>query len=235
MRSTKEQLRNRGFAFEDDVTAYINCGEDELLALLRDENAFKRTISVRLLSEHPKEEYIPLFCEMLSSGERLYTKLELQRVLKSYGEKSIPYLIPLLGTIGKNHHKKVELIDLDKKSYPCPRDIVGMILIRVGPSVFSELEKLLAEDTNLKQIYEAIDIIGHITWNYRDFSMEKPLLAYYAKHKDNEFIRWKIVRAFQSFHSTEIREILGNIIRTDHNQVIAEEAKRSIDRIENRI
>ena len=235
MKSTKAQLKNRGFASDEDILPYKNYKENELLKLLQDKNAYKRTISVKLLSENPKEKYIPLFCEMLKSNEKLYTKLELQNSLKNYGEKSIPYLIPLLGTIGNNQHKKVEIIDLNKKSYPCPRDIVAMILIRIGPKVFPELNKLLAEDKNIKQIHEAIDIIGHITWNFKDYSMEKILLEYYKKHKDNEFVRWKIIRAFQSFNSNEVKNILENSVKTETNKVITEEAKRSINRIENRV
>jgi hypothetical protein len=154
--------------------------------------------------------------------------------LKEYGEKSIPYLIPLLGTIGNNQHKKIEIIDMGKKSYPCPRDVVAMILIRIGPKVFQELQRILIEDKNKNQIHEAIDIIGHITWNFKDYSMEKVLLEYYNKHKENEFIRWKITRAFQSFNSIEIKNILENIIKTDINKIIMEEANRSINRIENR-
>ena len=140
-----------------------------------------------------------------------------------------------MGTIGNNQHKKVEIVDINKKSYPYPRDIVAVILIRIGPNVFSELKKMLVEDKSIKQIHEAIDIIGHITWNFNDYSMEKTLLDYYEKHKDNEFIRWKIVRAFQSFNSREIKNILRNLIKIESNKIIAEEAKRSINRIENRV
>jgi len=233
-KSTNEQLKKRGFAFDEDIVLYKNYTENELLKLLRDKNAYKRTIAVKLLSGNPKEEYMPIFCEILKSKEKLYTKLELQNTLKNYGEKAIPYLIPLLGTIGSNQHKKVEIVDINKKSYPCPRDIVGMILIRIGAKVFPELKKLLTEDKNTKQIYEAIDIIGHITWNYKDYGMEKELLEYYNKHKDDEFIRWKIIRAFQSFNSEEIKQILENTIRTDNNQIIVEEAKRSINRMKRR-
>ena len=235
MKSTNEQLRNRGFAFDEDIALFQKCNENELLKFLHDKEAYKRTISIKLLSKNPKEKYIPIFCEMLKSNEKLYTKLELQNSLKNYGEKSIQYLIPLLGTIGNNQHKKVEIVDINKKSYPCPRDIVAMILIRIGPKVFPELKELLVEDENIKQIHEAIDIIGHITCNFNDCSMEKTLLEYYKKHKDNEFIRWKIVRAFQSFNSKEIRNVLENLIKTESNNIILEEVKRSINRIDNKV
>ena len=235
MKSTRKQLLNRGFAFEEDIESFKNLTEKDLLDLLKDKDAFKRTISVNLLSKSRKEKLIPIFCEMLKSGEKLYTKLELQNALKEYGETSIPYLVPLLGTIGNNQHKKIEIIDLKKKSYPCPRDIVGMILSRIGPKVFPELKKLLTLDKNRNQINEAIDIIGHITWNFNDNSMEKPLLDYYNKHKNNEFIQWKIIRAFQSFNSMEIMKILKTTVKNHQNKVIVEEAKRSINRIESRI
>jgi hypothetical protein len=230
MKSTNEQLKNRGFAFDDDIKLYKNYNENELLTLLQDKEAYKRTIAIQLLSKYNKENYIKLFCETLKTEKKLYTKIELCTVLENYKEKAIPYLMSLLGTIGKNQHKEIEIIDLDKKSYPLPRDIVGRILIRIGPKVFPEINKLLAEDKNINQIYEAIDVIGHITWNYKDYSMENTLLEYYKKHKDNEFIEWKIVRAFQSFISNEIKNILEKIITIHKNETIKEEAKRSIKR-----
>jgi hypothetical protein len=64
--------------------------------------------------------------------------------------------------------------------------------------------------------------------------MEQTLLEYYDRHKENEFVRWKVIRAFQSFNSIEIKNILKNVICTDPNKVIAEEAKRSLCRIEDR-
>ena len=166
MKSTNEQLKNRGFAFEEDIELFKKYGENELLKLLQDKDAFKRTISVRLLSKNLKGKYLPLFCEMFRLEKKLYTKIELQKALAKYGEKSIPYLIPLLGTLGNNQHKKIEIVDINKKSYPCPRDIVGMILIRIGPKVFPELKRILLENKNTNQIPEAIDVIGHITWKY---------------------------------------------------------------------
>ena len=232
MKSTKEQLLKRGFVFEEDAALFTNCKENELVKLLYDKDAYKRTISVRLLSKNPKDKYIPIFCEMLKTREKLYTKLELQKALKEYGEKSISYLIPLLGTIGNNQHKKPGMVDLNKKSYPCPRDIIAMILIRIGPKVFPELKKLLRKDKNAEQINEAIDIIGHIARNFNDCSMEKTLLDYYYKHHDNEFIQWKLIRAFQSFNSPEIITILKQTIKENKNAIMAEEAKRSLNRIE---
>jgi HEAT repeat protein len=231
MKSTNEQLKNRGFAFDEDIILYKNYNEKELLKLLQDKEAYKRTIAVKLLSNYKKENHIQLFCETLKRENKLYTKIELCTILESYGEKAILCLMPLLGTIGKNQHTKIELVDINKKSYPLPRDIVGRILIRIGPKVFPELKKILLEDKNINQIPEAIDVIGHITCNHKDYSMEKNLLKYFNKNKGNEFIEWKIVRAFQAFKSQEIKNILENIIKTHKNKIITDEAKRSMARM----
>jgi hypothetical protein len=235
MKSTNEQLKDRGFAFEEDIVLYKNYNENELLKLLRDKEAYKRTIAVKLLSNYDKENHIKIFCETLKTEKKLYTKIELCNALEKHNGKAIPYLIPLLGTIGKNQHTKIEIADINKKSYPLPRDIIGRILIRIGPKVFPELKKIISENKNLKQIYEAIDVIGHITWNYKNYEMENTLVEYYQKNKANEFMEWKLVRAFQSFNSPETKEILENIIKTHKNKIIVEEAKRSIKRIGNKI
>ena len=91
------------------------------------------------------------------------------------------------------------------------------------------------QNKNVSQIIESMEVIGHITWNYKNYEMEKTLVAYFHKNRGKEFLEWKLVRAFQSFPSIEIKKILKNVIRTHKNKVIIEEAKRSIKRIESRI
>jgi hypothetical protein len=231
MKSTKEQLRNRGFVFDEDLLLYENYIEDVLLKLAQDKEAYKRTIAIKILSNYHKDKYLPLFCETLRTEKKLYTKMELCAALENYGEKSIPYLMPLLGTIGNNRHNKIDIIDLRKKSYPLPRDIVARILIRIGTRVFPELKKILVENENKIQIPNAIDVVGHITWNYKDYSLENVLKECWKKNNGNKFIEWKIIRAFQSFNSIEIISILENVIKTHKNKIIVEEAKRSMNRI----
>jgi hypothetical protein len=131
MKSTNEQLKGRGFVSEKDLSEYKNYIENDLIKLLQDREAYKRTIAVKLLSEVKKENYIELFCEILKTEKKLYTKIELCKALEKYNGKVIPYLIPLLGSIEKNQHNKIEIIDINKKSYPLPRDIIGRILIRI--------------------------------------------------------------------------------------------------------
>jgi hypothetical protein len=65
--------------------------------------------------------------------------------------------------------------------------------------------------------------------------MEKILVDYFHGNRGNEFLEWKLVRAFQSFNSIEVKVILKNVIANHKNKVIVEEAKRSIKRIEGRV
>jgi hypothetical protein len=226
-----DNLKNLENIFDEDLINYKELPEKDVVNLLRDKEAYKRTIAVKILSQYNKEQYIPLFCEVLKIEKKLYTKLELCTALENYEEKAVPYLMPLLGAIGNNQHNKIEIIDINKKSYPLPRDIIGRILIRIGPRIFPEIKNILLRDENPRQIHEAIDIIGHITWNYKNYSLEKALIEYYRNHKNNEFLEWKIIRAFQSFKSNEIKSILNEIIKSYKNKTIHEEAKRSLKRI----
>jgi hypothetical protein len=234
LKSSEEQLKGRGYVTDGDIEKYTGLNENDLVQLLHNKEAYKRTIGIRLLSAYKKEKYIPLFCGLLKTEKKLYTKIALCDSLIQYDEKAIPYLLPLIGTIGNNRHTKIAAADIHKKSYPLPRDIAGRILIRIGPAVFPELEKIITENTNTSQVYEAIDVIGHIAWNYRDYRLEKALIGVYNKNQNDEFLEWKIIRAFQSFNSPEVKTILEKTRRTGRNKILAEEAKRSLMRIEGR-
>ncbi|MDR3343777.1 MAG: hypothetical protein LBT14_13560 [Treponema sp.] len=231
MKSNKEQLQSRGFVTDDDLLVYNTLNESQLI---ESKEPQKRTIGIKLLSKYNKEEYIPLFCKLLEKENKLYTKIALCDALIEYKEKSVPFLLPLVGTIGNNQHKKIEIIDLDKKSYPLPRDIIARILIRIGPKVFPEIKEIIKLNKNHNQITELIDVVGHISWNFNDTSLENILIEFYNKNKEHEFMVWKIIRAFQSFNSQKVIDILENTIKTNKNDVIVAEAKRSIKRIKER-
>lgn len=231
MKSSTEQLRQRGFAPEGEELKYTESGEQVVMKLLSDRDAYKRTIGIRLISKNKKEKYLPLLCKMLEKENKLYTKIALCECLEEYGETAIPYLIPLLGTIGDNQHKEIKIADLDKKSYPLPRDIAARVLIRIGPGVFPGLRKILKDNKNRDRISEAIDVIGHVTWNFHDCSMEDVLVDFYYKNIQDEFLVWKLIRSFQSFHSKQIKDILEDTVKNHGHEVIVKEAKRSLDRI----
>jgi HEAT repeat protein len=234
MKSTTEQLRSRGYATENDLLSLINKDETELQKLTKDPKPWVRTAAVRALGHTLNTENIPFVVKLLAKETMLYTKLEICDQLISYGIVSLPYLLPYIGKIGKNQHKKPSLVDLRKQSFPLPRDIVARVIIRIGPQALFELEKILTNGDN-DQIYEAIDTIGHIAYNYNDLRSEENLFKLLVSKRENEMIQWKVIRAFQAFPSSTVVEFLGEIIKDCADVLIVEEAKRSLFQIRKRI
>ena len=229
MKSNDLQLKNRGYLSDNDLNSFKSLSESDLLQLLINGAPHERTAGIKLLSRTKNVQYLPNFCSILLKEKKLYVKLALCEAFVILGNDSIPSLVPLMGKIGNNQHKIIKLIDLNKNSFPLPRDIIARILIRFGTSVLSFMETVLKEGEYC-QVTEAIDVIGHVAWNYNDYSKEKILIDLYKNSTDN-LIRWKLVRSFQSFISDSISNILETIIKNDPNEIIRKEAKRSIDRI----
>jgi HEAT repeat protein len=232
MKSTSEQLVSRGFLSVEEAEKYRALPEEQLVDLLCSANPAERTAAARVLSESGKKEYLPLFCEGLKTETKLYTKIELCEAIGSFADAAIPFLVPLLGTIGTNQHTQPVIADLGKKCYPLPRDIAARILMRLGSCVLPEMERCL-EEGDRTQKSEAIDVIGYTAWNFGDVRSEKKLLDLYAGSEDS-LIRWKIVRAFQSFGSKEVVEMLSSLAEHAADCVIQKEARRSLDRIAQR-
>ncbi len=233
LKSNAEQLRQRGFASDNDVLEYADSGEQKIMELLSSREAYKRTIGIKLLSKQKNEKHLPLLCETLKTEKKLYTKIALCECLGLFEEPVGLVAVRQVGR-GDDHVKEISIVDLDKKSFPLPRDISARILIRIGPGVFSELKKLLQENKNRKQITEAVDVIGHVAWNFHDFSMEDTLLDFFHKNTQDDFTIWKLIRSFQSFPSAKVITILEDVIANHHHEVIVKEAERSLDRIKRR-
>ncbi|MDD7793569.1 HEAT repeat domain-containing protein [Clostridium sp. 'White wine YQ'] len=53
------------------------------------------------------------------------------------------------------------------------------------------------------------------------------------KYRDYEIIRWKVVRAFESYKTENAIKILKEIMKNDNNEIIKNVAKRSLDIINN--
>jgi len=72
--------------------------------LINSKEAYKRTISVRLLSTlNTDDDYIiTLLCEKLTQEKKLYTKIEICNALSSMGTKAAKVMVKYLGKIGKN-------------------------------------------------------------------------------------------------------------------------------------
>ncbi len=233
MKSSKKQLEERGFVSDEDLINQKNISDEELLKLLNSPIPVDRTIGAKISIGKRNEKFLPKMCELIIIETKLYTKIALSEAIIKYGILSLKYLLPLLGKIGNNQHKKIDLVDLKKKSYPLPRDLAARIIIRIGEPALPFLEEIILSGTYLQKL-EAIDAIGHIAFNFKQYRSEKYLHFLLKENIDNELVVWKIIRAFQAFCSKEVEEQLKNIIEKNDNKILVEESKRSLRQIEKR-
>lgn len=231
MKSNIKQLQNRGYAAGEEPDKYRSLNDNEIIDLLKSENAVERTIGAVITGERRIPGSLPLLCELLKIEKKLYTKIALCEAIEKSGIDSLKYLLPLAGKIGTNQHKKIDLIDLKKKSYPLPRDIVIRIIIRIGPDALPYLKNIIETGT-AEQKVEIVDAIGHIAFNYNDCRSKNVLLSAYNS-SDDELLKWKIIRAFQAFDSEEIIIILEELMNGD-NKIFRDEAERSLMQIKKR-
>lgn len=238
MKSSDTQLRNRGYITVEDTYDYADFSKTELMELLKSNEPYKRTIAMNLLSNKYEldNEMINLFCNMLLHEKKLYTKIELCNALSKASVDSDKIMVDYLGVIGDNQYKELPDKEFNKKSYPLPRDIVARTLAHMGVDVLPELIRIL-KTNNIIAIREAIDSIGFIC--FYDYSHNESVLddlvPCFYKYVEDDIVRWKIIRAFESFHSKTVIDILINIMENDSKEIIRNEAKRSLGIIKRRL
>jgi len=230
-KSGETQLVNRGFLSDTQYQALLQEAPHHLEDDIQSRSAMLRTFAVRKIRMDRSDNHLPLLIEQLKKEKALYTKLEISLCLSERGEQSIRLLIPLLGKIGKNQHQTPKNIDLQKKSYPLPRDIVARIIGKMGTIALPHLKDVLESDDTLA-IYEAIDAIGYISFYAKDNSLGKDIIRLYDEKKHDSLMVWKCIRCLQAFSIQESQDILINAIEDSRNtEVIRNEAKRSLERI----
>lgn len=233
MKSTKKQLENRGFINDDEVTKYSMNDTPSLLFMLNFGNQKERSIAARLLGDKKDYKAVEDLCNALKKEKALYTKIEIQNALVKSDIIAIPFLINQLGVIGKNQHKKINNDDLNKRTYPLARDIAARVLCQIGPKALPALKEVI-KSGGYKQRLEAIDAIGHITYHYDNVACEEELMELYRSKDCDDLMQWKIIKAMQSFKSERMQTELKEIIEKGNDEILIKEAKRSMDRIEER-
>ena len=236
MKSSEDQLKNRGFVKSKDIENYLSLNKDELLELLKSKEAYKRTIAIKLLGSKYclEKDTIYLFCETLVYEKKLYTKLEICEELSKGSIEAAKVMVNYLGRISDNQYRELPTKKFNKKSYPLPRDIMARTLAHMGREILPELLNVL-KCKDILRIREAIDAIGFICF-YNDVPENntlEELIVVLEKYKDDEIIRWKVVRALESFKTEKTLKILKDIIENDNNEIIKNEAERSLDIINN--
>lgn len=233
MKSTEKQLENRGFIKGDEVIEYRMKGTLSLLNMLNFGNPKDRSIAARLLGDKKDYKAVEYLCNALKKEKALYTKIEIQNALVKSDILAIPFLINHLGVIGKNQHKKINNDDLNKRTYPLARDIAARVLCQIGPKALPSLKEVI-KSGGYKQRLEAIDAIGHITYHYASVGCEEDLMELYGSKDCDDLMQWKIIKAMQSFKSERMQTELKEIIEKGNDEILIKEAKRSMDRIEER-
>jgi hypothetical protein len=233
MKSTQQQLESRGFVSDDTIPVVANVAESDILKLLHSLVACERTLGAKLAGRFQYMALLPVACNLLETEKKLYTKLALADCIVSYGVAALDVLIPLLGKIGSNQHRVAAAIDLNKKSFPLPRDIVARIIIRLGVSALPRLEEIIRSGAYTQKL-EAIDAIGHIAYTSNNLRSEKVLFALLNQYPQDNLILWKVTRSFQSYNSNEVQQFLAAIVEENTDSVLVAEAKRSIVRIKKR-
>ena len=239
MKSSDSQLKSRGKITSEDLQQYSNHTQIELLEMLKSKEAYKRTIAVKILSEKYdlNDDLIRLFLHTLKQEKKLYTKIELCDALSKGDVQSAKIMVEYLGQIGNNQHTVLPTNGFNKKSYPLPRDIIARTLAHMKEDILPVLMDVL-KTNNIPAIREVIDAIGFICFYNKIHSntqiIDVLILCLRNNYNDN-IIRWKLVRAFESFNDINVIKTLMEIEQNDRQLVIKNEAKRSLKIINNRI
>lgn len=219
--------QKRGFASADFTAQLIGLSDEQLIILCAGMDVQKRTASAKLLGTRQCEKAVPILCERLKNEHALYPRIAVSEALGAIGVCALPSLIMLLGQIGNNQHRSLPERGFNKKSFPLPRDIAARTIVKMGAPALPALEKVIINGER-RQILEAMDCIGHIAFYCHNLCSLPVLLAAIVHHKDDDLVKWKIVRALQSFPNHEVKQILNNIICTSCVPALRLEAVRSL-------
>lgn len=232
MKTNLEGLKKRGYLTKEDSDLVKNYSYPELLKLLNDKEAFKRTAAIsRLRNIVDINELDKKILEILVHEKALYTRLEILDVLASGNATTIKRMIPYINKIGKNQHHIIPNQVSKKESYPLPRDIIVRTLARMDPKYFNEILKILNCDDKI--VGQVIDAIGWQVFYHQELATDnnyQVIVEMVNKYHDNEFIMWKLIICMSAFNQAE--ELLKQL--ASRNAIIDCEIKRSLSLIAKR-
>lgn len=178
------------------------------------------------------DSVIRVLIEHLRLETKLYPKIELCAALQNGGLASARQLIPLLGKIGSNQHTQPSLETFKKSSYPLPLDIVARVLARMDSHVLPPLI-CAVRDGPRDAAVKAVDAVGFMCFYATvtpaaKLAALRALIDSFRGNPDDELLRWKLVRAFESFNHPDCLALLSEIIDDDAPPAILQEATRSM-------
>lgn len=230
-KSSEEKLRKRGKFNPEDLIFYQNNSKTQLYRQLHSKTAAERSIAVHLLSKRQIEELelTNRLIQILIKEKSLYTKIEICLALQEGKEETAKLLIPYLGKIGENQHKKLPSRSSRKKSYPLPRDIIARTLAKMDTCISPLLHNEL-KNNDEHMLSELIDSIGFMTFYNNQLASKNhfnKLLNLYNK-TENILIQWKLILSFSSFPINQSKAKLNSIIKENKHPLLVEEANRSL-------
>jgi hypothetical protein len=239
MKSSRDDLKKRGYIEDIDTYGYSHLSYKELCALIHSQKAYERTIAVRLLGSNALFETgaDDILLGLLVKEKSLYTKIEICSALENCGTRTAKKMMELLGKIGNNQYSSLPQRVSKKSSYPLPRDIIARILGKMKIEVLPVMLDF-PPIGGVPAIREIIDAIGYMCF-YNDIADEKlaaeKLKECFEIYQWDAVIRWKVVTAFSSFHHEEAICWLEGVKANDKEALVREEAKRSLGLVKRRI
>ncbi len=230
----------RGKVFDKDLEPFLDCNTKQLILILNEDNPQKRTIAAILLGRNKDKKGIEPLAKTFLDEKALYTRIAISKSLAMYGQDAIPFLIDLLGKIGKNQEKELPKKYFNKKSFPLPRDLAARTLIKTGTIATPYLIEILGSNCDNFIKEQAIDSIGAIAHKYNDHTSLNSLISLYKSiglnkidGKKNIIIEWKILRSLSGFKKNQkALNLVIEILNNNKNLVeIQWEAIRSIGQI----
>ena len=230
---TKSQTakEKRGFTTRVENDLFASSSDSELISLLRSNDSKERTSSAIVLGQRRSKKAIIPLCKQLKNEKALYSRIAISEALGKIGKPAMKELIKHLGEIGNNQHKTLPKKIFGKSSYPLPRDIIARTICKIGESALVDLNKILVNG-NKKQIPEAIDAIGFISFYCDNKSSFEILKRSLQKYERDEIIQWKIIRALSAFPNKKSETILLDILKTAKKPELRWEASRSLKLIQ---
>lgn len=233
MKSSKDQLKLRGYIEDKDLKLYHDFSKEELIERLNSKVAVNRTIAARSLIQYKDKDVLEILISRLEVEKKLYTKIALSETIGAYDGDACEELIKYLGGIGDNQHRKLPDQPFSKKNYPLPRDIIARTICKIGQPALKYLKDCLAYG-EYKQVLEAIDAIGFISYYEKDNCCLYEIMLLLDTYKDDDLMVWKLLRSLQAFPEKIVLDKLKPYIYSSIKQH-RWEAARSIEQIQNQL
>ena len=231
-KSGKAALDSRGMDDSNLIEEYHKHDFSILSEKLKSPIPAERTAAARVLSKYKTEECALILSQALIKETKLYSKIAISESLGQLGIISLKYILPLLGKVGTNQHKTIPEEKFRKKSFPLPRDIVSRTITKIGEDALAPLEKFISNE-NDSAVSEALDAYGFIIF-YGNKNRSSAFLIKLFEKTQNLLLKWKIIRALESFNDNETVIFLEKLMKDQSCKILHKESERSLSQITRR-